>query len=704
MKRRHPLPCALLALPLTLTVAHSQTETNPATRMDPLRVTADAEREAYTAPPSATGALKTEMPLLETPQAISVVTEDLIKDQGTPKLEEVLRNVAGISPGGYYSDWDYYRIRGFDSSFNTFVDGLRGDYGMNAEVFGLERVEVIKGPASTLYGQAPLGGLVNLVSKRPQREAFAEIGGSVDSFNLYEGTIDLNAPLTPSSSLPGGLEIHGRLVGLYSDSDSFIDFVDRQRLYLAPSFTFALGEDTTLTLLNSYTHDTGVFPMPLPAKGTVLPNVNGRLPEDLYIGKPGTNGIDQSKYSTGYQFQHRFNDLVRFRQNFNYTRLDQEWDTILYNSSLSADERTMMLYPYGYQEKLDRVAVDSALDFTFATGRIGHTLTTGVDYYYEKSRFSSQQIDYSDPASYIAFDLFNRNYNFAIPAYATNASSTSGSESFGLYVQDHAKLTDCVTLTLGGRYDTTEDRASGEDKDAFSPKAGVTYEFLKGVAAYANYSRSFKPQWFSTDAAGRPVDPEEGENYEAGLKASLLDGRLTGMASLFHLTRSNVATADLSTPNPFDSTVSGEQRSQGFELEGAAELIPGLKVTAAYTYLDVEVTRDNTLPKGTPLLGVPDHAFSTWVKYTLQDGPLAGLGFGVGGRCYSDQSGDRANSFSLPGYGLLDAAVYYEMKNMTAQINFNNVLDKRHFVGSYNDIYVLPGEPLNVSASVNWRF
>ena len=322
------LPRALRLLPIAVlplgASANPESATEPIEKLKPLTVTGEAEKSGYAPPVTTTGALKTNTMLIETPQAVSVVTEEIIKDQGTPKLEEVLRNVAGISPGGYYSDWDYYRIRGFDSSFNTFHDGLRGDYGMNAEVFGLERVEVIKGPASTLYGQAPLGGLVNLVSKRPRRETFGEVGATVGSYNLYEGTLDLNAPLYRPSPLPGGLEVYGRMIGLYSDSDSFIDHVDRQRLYLAPSFTFALGEDTSLTLLNSYTHDTGVFPMPLPARGTVLPNVNGRISESLYIGKPGTNGIDQSKYSSGYQFSHRFNEIVSFRQNFNYTRMEQD--------------------------------------------------------------------------------------------------------------------------------------------------------------------------------------------------------------------------------------------------------------------------------------------------------------------------------------------------------------------------------------------
>ncbi len=703
-----PVTC-ILPLVLAPHAAFSQSNEPEAQALEPLTVTASAageDKKAYTAPLATPGAMKSEIPLLETPQAVSVVTEGLIKDQDARKLEDVLRNVAGVSPGGYYDGWDYYRLRGFDSSFNTFWDGLRGDYGMNAEVFGLERVEVIKGPASTLYGQAPLGGLVNLVSKHPGHELEGEVGFTAGSFDFYQGTLDLNAPLYESPA-PDGPGVYGRFTMLYKDSGSFVDYTDTERLYIAPALTFELGEDTTLTLLANYTSDRGIFPMPLPAKGTVLYNPNGEIPIERYLGLPGvSNQFEQSRLRLGYEFRHRFSELVSLRQNFSFSRLEQDWNNVLYPSSLSADGKTLYMYPYDFlDEQLDRVGVDTALDFTFQTGGVKHTLTAGMDYYYDKSSSSNRQIDYADfPGSYVPINLFFPDYNFGIPGYSTVGSSETGSDSYGFYLQEHAKLTDQVAVTVGGRFDHTSDRVSGDSKEAFTPKAGITYEFTPGVAAYANYSRSFKPQWNSRGLTGRPVDPEEGENWETGLKYSLCDGRLTGMASVFQLTRENVATADLSTPDPFDANVSGEQRSRGFEFETAAEPVDGLKITGAYTYLDAEVTKDNSIPVGSPLQGVPEHALSTWVKYTLQSGPLKGFGAGIGARYYSRQSGDTNHSFDLPSYGLVDAALYYEQESYTVQVNFNNILDKRYFVGSYSDLYVLPGKPFNVSASVNWEF
>jgi len=695
-------------------------------------VTVQATQEAaYSAPANVVSGLKVDTPLLETPQAISVVTEQVIKDQNAQDLEDVLRNVAGVTVGGYYSEWDYYRIRGFDSAFNEFRDGLRGSGGLSPELYGLERVEVIKGPASTLYGQAPLGGFVNLVSKRPKKEFGGEIGFTGGSWDSYEGRFDVNIPLlaptvsttTPVSGKSGkgakdvapvtsesGMGIYARVVGLYSDSESYVDYMNYERFYIAPSLTFEFSEDTSLTILSEYKRDSGMFAMPLIATGTVRSNPHGAIPTSRYFGLPDSNDLVQENFRAGYELKHRFNDVVALRQNLAYSYMDQTWDDIFYTSSLAPDQRTLLMYPYNYWSTDHQIAVDTALDFTFNTGSIAHTLTVGFDYLYNDSSYGSRQIDYSDPASYLYLDIFRPNYNQSIPGYSSRDYGDIQDQLFGIYIQEHAKLTDKFSATFGLRYDNfkREDSFLGEtteDKqDAFTPKVGLTYEFIPGVAAYANYSRSFAPQWNSKGPGGKSVDPEEGENWEAGVKFQTLEGKLSGMVSVFQLTRENVATANLTTADPFDTIVSGEQRSRGVEFETAAELLPGLNFTFAYAYTDAEVTEDNVTPVGNRLIGVADHAVSAWLKYSVQDGPLKGFGIGVGGRYYSDQAGDLANSFNIPSYGLLDAALYYERESFSVQVNFNNLTDKRHFVGSYDDLYVLPGEPFNVSASVTWKF
>lgn len=700
MKRKNQLRPVLWVLPLTITAAFSQTATSPdATQLEALTVTAKADvAKSYAPPETTTGALKAPTPLLETPQAVSVVSEQLIKDQDAEKLEDVLRNVAGISAGGYYGSYDQYRIRGFEGAYKTYWDGLRGDSGTAPEMFGMEKVEVIKGPASALYGNAPLGGLVNIVSKRPKYDTGGEIGLSAGSFNTYEATVDAYAPLyTPGSGsvsaksgeVDGKSGIFGRIVGLYRETDTFISHSEKQRLYIAPSILFQLSEDTKFTFLGSYTNDDNTEGMPLPASGTITKNPNGHIPLDRYIGIPGQgNNIEFERLRLGYEFSHRINDIVSLRQNFSYSRIDQNWDRVFYPQfSGPWDGKNLTLFPYSYDDTSERYGVDSGVDLTFDTGSVKHTATVGVDYYHEKGTFRSA---YSAP---VVIDVFNPNYNQVVAKPTLGPEFESGSEIFGFYAQDHAKLTDTVSLTLGARFDNYQDRVSGDSETALSPKVGVTYEFIKDIAAYANYSTSFQPQ---TDPLGVAVDPIEGENIEAGLKYSAYDGKWTGMASVFQLNRDNAVVA---TGGPGGYVLSGEQESRGFEFENTLALLPGLGITSAYTYLDTE---DKNTDK--PLIGVPENTFSLWAKYVIQEGTFEGVGFGFGGRAVSDQSGDLTNSFDLPSYVVLDAALYYEKDNFSAQVNFKNITGEDYFSGSYNEFYVLPAAPFNVTASVAWKF
>lgn len=677
-----------------------QKSAQEAVRIEETRVTAERAQERGDGVKNAASATKTDTSLLETPQAVSVVPRALLDDQGARKLDDVLKNVAGVTPGGYYSDWDYHRLRGFDAAFTTYWDGLRGDYGKNAELFGLERVEVLKGPASSLYGQGPLGGLVNLVSKRPRSETFVDTYFTLGSYNFYEPAVDLNAPLNT------GKTVYARLNALYRDQESFVDFVHKRRVFVAPALIWEISPDTVITFLTQHVHDWDKLGFPLPAKGTVLPNRNGDIPINRFIGeRSDTNAVEQWRTRLGYQFTHQFNQTFSLRQNLNASRLWQKWKNILYPSALDADERTLYRYPYGLREGLDRLGMDTALEARFTTGPAQHHVLFGVDYYYNRSATTRRQIDYTDfPGSYLAIDLFKPRYGAPLPAYASLTRSRTTNELVGLYVQEQAKLLDRLTVTVGGRFDFSSN--NGESVDAFSPRVGVTYELISGAALYANYSESFNPQWFSTNAAGRPVAPETGENLEVGFKTALLDGRLNTLLSLYQLTRQNVATADLSTPAPFDSIVSGEQRSRGVEVEAALQLLPGWDLITAYTYNDAKITKDNILPVGARLQGVPEYAFSAWTKYTLQNGPLKGLGFGLGGRYYTKQAGDAtySNPFTLPAFGIMDAAAYYVRDHFSAQVNLNNILDERYFVGSYNDLYVLPGEPLTVRATVSWAF
>lgn len=696
-----------LAAPL-LHAAESAPTEKPDTELVTLEevlVTGTTAPAPYSAPISIT-ATKTATRDLDNPQATQTVKRQLLDDQGTITLEEALRNVAGVMPGGYYADWDYYRIRGFDASIETYMDGLLGNTSMNAELFGMERIDIIKGPASSLYGPAPLGGLVNLISKRPKPVWFANPEFTIGSNNLYQPAIDFGGVLNERGT------VYFRVNALTRTQDSVTDYAHKERLYIAPSLTWDIGPETSITFLTNYQRDVGHLAMPLPAWGTVLPNRNGPISINRFIGDTDySNNVYSEIAEFGYQFGHRFNDIFSVRQNFRLTHGEQTWDRLLYPAFLDADQRTLYRYPYDYNSTFTNWRIDTAVDAKFTTGPVGHLIVLGVDYQRNYERWRSAQIDYSDPTAYMPIDLYDPHYGKVdFPAMKTRGFATGAADNVGFYLQEQAKLWDRVTITLSGRVDSSwvadTDDVTGEvsraNETAFSPRIGITYEFIKGLSIYGSYSQAFKPQPGMRDVAGAQIGAQTGENWEIGFKQEMCDGRFQSTLSLFDLTKSNIAVTNPGAP--FAYIASGEQRSQGFEFSGAYNPVPGLNIIAAYTYLDARVASDTNIPERTPLINVPEHTLSAWIKYTLQDTCLKGFGVGLGGSYYTEQSGDQLHTFDIPAYGLVNAGVFYDRERFHAQVNFTNILDRRYFTGSYDNLYVSPGDGFGVRATVRYEF
>ena len=270
-----------------------------------------------------------------------------------------------------------------------------------------------------------------------------------------------------------------------------------------------------------------------------MPNPHGQIPISTFIGDPDkTGGVDVENLRLGYEFKHRFNDHLSLRQNLGFFRVEQSWAHGLYNAVLGDDLRTLYVTPFNYQNGvIKRTMVDTAVDFTFETGDIKHTVTAGVDYFYSHNRSRYQDIDYDDfPGSYVAIDLLKPDHDFTLPDYSVSDEFNVREHSLGFYLQEYAELTEKLTVTLGGRYDYLwlDDTGSWGNSavkatdHAFTPKAGITYEFVTGTAVYANYSRAFQPQWTVRDAAGAAVPSEHGVNLEMGIKYSLLDDKITG--------------------------------------------------------------------------------------------------------------------------------------------------------------------------------
>ncbi len=683
---------------------HAELNVNLSVAQVKSHVTVSAEA-GYVAVETESGT-KTETSLLEVPQSISIVTRQLLDDQGAVKLDDALKNVAGVSPGGYYDNWDYYRIRGFDASFNTYVDGLRGANGLGEEIFNLQDVEVLKGPSSMLYGQSVLGGLINLRSKHPRPDAFANVQFTGGQFGFLEPAVDAGASLNPSQT------VFARLVAFYRNQDSYVDYAYSHRTFVAPSLTWKITPATTVTFLGRYERDHIKAPFPLPAAGTVLPNPNGEIPTNRFTGEPDAGNLATEKNKQfGYEFNHQFNDRLSVYQNLRLTWYDQNWDRILYSGFL-VDDRTLYRYPLSWFGNRHDLAVDNGIRASLKTGAIRHSLLFGVDFFREPSHFLGESIDFSDPtfSGYMPIDLFNPVYGTPLTPIAPYTQGDTRQHYLGVYLQDQVKLTERLALTAGGRLDFASNHDLAEpdssDNHAFSPRVGLTYQLHPGVAAFSSFSKSFYPQsgriFVEGTEAGKFVTPETGQQWEGGIKTSLLGGRVGTTVSVYHLQRQNVITSDLSHPNFYQQT--GKQRSRGVEFETAFRLMTGWNVTLAYAFTDAIVTEDEYIPVGTRTQNSPRNTVNAWITYEVQRGPAKGLGFGFGGRHYTDQSGDLVDTFNLPGFGVFDASAFYRRGRFRWQINANNLANNRYFVGSYDALYVKPGEPRNIRTTIGWMF
>ena len=681
--------------------AASGSEVNPVLRPQQAHssVTVSAGNAYLTTVDSAS--TKTDLPLEETPQAISVVNREMMDAENVVKLDDALRNVSGVIPGGYYDGWDYYRIRGFDASFNTYIDGLRGGNGVAEETWGLESVEVLKGPSSALYGQSTLGGLVNIVTRKPVPANFAHIQFTEGSYNFTDPAIDAGHIFNSSHT------VYGRLAALFHSGDTFVDYTHRNRIYLAPSLTIAPSANNSLTLIGRIQRDNGRQGMPLPAAGTVIANPNGAIPINRYIGEleANANKMQQANQQFGYQFLHKWNDHLALHQNARFAWYQQDWNRIYYPSYLGDDQRTLYRYPLNWHGPWQAHEVDTNLEAHHSFWNMEHTALLGVDFYRSPSS-STGYIGGNEPLDLYA-PVYGANPIESLTMYTNSKTVT---QYTGIYLQDHARLPHNITVTAGGRMDIAKNESKGSANQngiGLTPRVGLTWLALPSTTLYASFSKSYLPQsglvW-TQDGNGSYLPPERGVQWEGGAKSSFLNGHLTSTLALFQLNRNNVATSDPDTAHANYYVVTGEQRSRGIEFEAALHPLTGWNIAAAYSYTNAIVLQDSSIAAGTPTLNAPRNILNFWTSYEIPRGTLHGMALGFGGRHYTDQTGDQQNSFQLPGYGLADASLSYTRGHAKLQFNANNVTNARYFSGSYNNLYVKPGEPRTVRGTIAWNF
>ncbi|KQO93277.1 TonB-dependent siderophore receptor [Methylobacterium sp. WCS2018Hpa-22] len=647
----------------------------------------------YVARRSAT-ATKTGTPILETPQAINVVGRKEIEDRQAQSVSQALLYTPGVM-NQYGTDvrYDWLYVRGFVPG--RYLDGLRLPFGARGysqprvESYGLERVELLKGPSSGLYGQNSPGGLLNLVSKRPTATPLREIQLQTGSFGRAQAAFDLSGPIDPEG------RILYRLTGLARTTGTQLDYLEEDRVFIAPSLTLRPDADTSLTILSQYLNidsPGGGAPQGLPALGTLYANPKGRIPTKRFIGEPNYDRFKLQQGFIGYAFEHRFNDVWTVRQNLRYSHVDANTQRVQ-AIGLGADNSTLSRYAWAFPERSDLFNIDNQAEARFSTGPFAHTLLLGADYLREDARYDESQLRIVP-----SVDVFAPVYAGTVTRPPLGTRITQGRNQTGLYAQDEIRFGG-FRLTVSGRQDwadavtRTTNAATGaltrvkQDDAAFTGRVGLSYLLDGGLAPYISYATSFQPT-AGTNRAGQPFAPTEGEQIEGGIKFQPPGTNLLMTGTVFDLTQKNVL-----TPDPTDfrfNAQTGEARVRGVELEVKASLTESLDLIASYAAMNSEITKANANAAGASIIGnelpfVPQHQASAWLDYTFRTGDWAGLGLGAGVRYIGASVGDNANLYHIPVVTLVDAAVRYDfgyrypaLKGVDLAVNATNLFDKTY--------------------------
>jgi len=689
---------AALALPAQAADTTTDAQQKTAKTLEGVQVTAPIAKDSNSV-------TKTDTPIIEIPQSVSVITDEQMSLRGIQGIEEAVWYTAGAQGGGYGPDSrsDWLLVRGFTPA--RYMDGLALAAGSGTgitriEPYGLERLEVLKGPSSVVYGAMPPGGMVNMVSKRPTEQPLHEVGVEVGSFDLRQGTFDFGGPLNDSGTLLY------RLTGLARNSDTMVDHIKDDRYYLAPALTWKPSNSTSLTVLSHFqkanTASGGGF---LPASGTLLPNPNGKIPRDRFTGEPGQNDYDKTIASIGYEFHHDFASGLAFNQNLRYGKADVDNNGGNVGAfGLLGDGRTLLRYLFPNENHTKTFGVDNNLQYTFDSGSVQHIVLAGVDYRRANDDYASA-FDFN----VAGLDVFDPVYGspVTVPAYTSHTVQTQS--QLGVYLQDQIKL-GRWGITLGGRQDhvkTDTDNLLGgstaqQTDDAFSGRVGVNYLFDNGLAPYVSWSHSFQPT-VGTDFAGKAFEPTTGDQYEAGLKYQPAGGNGLLTLSAYQITQQNSLTID---PNhTLYQVQQGETRLRGIELEGRWNIGPNLGVYGDYTYSDSKVTRTNDLPSlGKQIALLPKQQAALGADYTIVGGTLAGLGFGGGVRYVGDHYGDIYNDWKTPAYTLFDATVHYDVGGWRLQLNASNLFDREYVSACNSAVWCYYGYARTVTASARYRW
>ncbi len=632
-----------------------------------------------------TTASKTDATLLGTPQSVSVIGRKELDDRGVNTTTQALQYTPGVyaSTGAIFQRYDAFSVRGFNStSTGVLLDGLRSttkQAWVTYPPYGMERIEILRGPNAFFYGSGSPGGVVNMIGKRPTEEAKHEVGIKYGSFDRMQGQFDFSGPLTTDK------KFLYRIVGLERDSDTQYDMIQDNAAYLAPSITWNPHEDASLTVNASFTRTEFGPPRPyIPIYGTLLDNPNGKLPENTYLDGKDLNN-NHSQFNLGYDFDYRFDDGWSFNSTSRYARNKLVTET-LSGMGLQADKRTLNRMAFGFDITGKVFSTDNSVKMNWGDEKLRGVTVAGVSWRHSIENFNM------NTGAMSTVDIFNPVYTTPFSATTPHTRKKQSAHELGAYVANTLTFNDRVILDLAARTDrayvNTDDLRRGtstsQDDSATTYRVGVSYLTDFGVAPYTSYTTTFEPQ-LGTNLDGEAYIPTEGWQFEAGVKYQPDDMDALFTAAWYHLVQENVLTSD---PDRIGNNIqTGEITSRGIELSAKANLLPNLRVLANYSCNDLENTSTtDAAALGNVPIEQPVHSASLWGNYTFENGVFAGLGLGAGLRYVGHSYADAANTIKVPSATLLDASLHYDfgkkikdLQGFKLVVNAGNLLDKQYY-------------------------
>ena len=692
---------------------------------------------------------KTATALKDVPQSIAYVTKELILDQGAITVNDVVRNMSGVNPYSFYND---FSIRGFRATGNrnsgNLVNGMRTQTSLwrQSSLANIERVEVIKGPASALFGNAAPGGVINRVTKKPLDVARQSVTLTTGSFGTTRAYTDFTGPLNDKKTLLYRLNLG------YENTDGFRDLQGLTSYIVAPSFTYRASKKTQLNIDMTYVNHQGKLD-----RGVAVFGDGSLFSRPISATQSAANDyLRENSVNLSFALSHRLAQGLLFNSTYLFSSYDEDLlehsqDNAFVKKADGKDNPSLVLMRVTQRQRHFRNNnFNNYLTWDVTTGAMKHKLLVGYDHFNTQLAPGSSYIEaggylLSKGGTAKTFNVKkssdylldeNKNPRTNVPGFDLNSSAGNRYQDISKYIYESkdVKPSDQYTngvylqeqltwhklqLLLGARMewftDVTQNKNGSESKThqhAFTPRVGLVYSVVPSTNVYATWIRGFEPQSVavqSNPGSGGPFDPVESELWEIGAKGEYLNKRLSVTTALFSLRQKNTLYNAGVSGQPDLMVPIGEELSRGVEFDVSGRILPYWSIMANYAFNVAEISK---APEGTKDLnlqrpGTPRHSANLWTKFIVPAGMLRNLGIGVGLNGVSERKGQvgrRENVVAYPGYALLNLALYYKVQEVQIQVNLNNALNKQYYISGYDRLRSFPGAPRNINLTINYRF